>query len=644
MANRVKRITLSVTALACSLSANSSLAFAEESTVCPDMSQHQKVLNDGLKQSESGTTRTHERSHYSTDLLMTAPVDEGLQPLPEADIDKLPLEKDYDVNTAELYALMYESVDRYESAKNVYERILLVREKGSDKNALASTLEDLARVYIMLGSPSSVSTKNDFRRFSRWWQYARIAAEANARGTLINALQPKDKVEAGNAADRSSHFDRNWEMAVKLYGRGLELDGNGQLNMSSLLNLAALKEWQGEDPWTLYTKGMSSQQQDDLKYTEDTPTVAAYGGWYGNNGYEHRYVHSGSETEALVAAVYYCIRNNRFDRLASLESKLLSSELWASVSSTILAYLHHNRGEDALRLFRQALAKISISAPDHERATSFLSSEVMVVMIPRLSESDIALLCKCIVDGARLEVLPEVIATMEKRGWNDQAMSLYQAMEGHASSHTKVLCSLEIAGSYRSRNNYPKYFKTINQAVDTIETANDLQLGPRYALMQAVEDALPKQSANQFPEAQIVMAKANNLCELYRRRIQKHECLQIADTLDKTGDTLEHQGQYSQAEKMYRESLAIKERNLDQGDPVITSALDNVARICAEQKRYTDAQNFYEQELLRYKKNPSQQDREYAAMLERYGDMLAHAKQTARADQIYAEARAFYRR
>jgi tetratricopeptide (TPR) repeat protein len=188
----------------------------------------------------------------------------------------------------------------------------------------------------------------------------------------------------------------------------------------------------------------------------------------------------------------------------------------------------------------------------------------------------------------------------------------------------------------------PEYFNTMNQAMSVIEDSNDIQLSTKNELIVEIDKAFLRESANQVSIAQPVVVRAHSLSERYRKRIEKHECIEMANRLDKTGSRLEDQAQYAEAEKMYRESLAIKQKNLDQDDPDLTFALDNMARICADQKRYVDAQRFYEQELVRYRKNPRQQDREYAAMLERYGDMLAHAKQTARADQIYAEARAFY--
>jgi Tetratricopeptide repeat len=678
VANKAKRVVLSFIAVVCALAASSVRVSAEEQQSCPDMSEHQKVLNEGIEYSESGrTTHSFGNQEFRADMIpwdsvigsrkpeldlyapprlsdqfvqfrqpFLPPLQGDSKQLAEKDSETLPLRTEDEIQAAEAYALKCEEWRSYTSAKRLYERILLVREKGTDKKALASTLEDLARVYIMLGAPETESAGAALPE-SVHWTGIRGRSEVYVYSLLLSGLNSNHH-GADESSEDSSIRAQNWNIAAKMYSRVLEVQDEGYVNIGSLLNLAALKEWQGKgDVWALYVKAMTTQKKVDFDQLATTERV--FGGYGSGAKYEyehHHYLPAERENAARVAALDYCIRNSRFDLLRTLEQDLVFHRSWPAVSNAILAYVNHDRDDDALRLFRQVMSQNSSPKKAWPDPKS-LSTDTIVTMLPRLSAGDRHSLESYVSNNVEFDVLPALIVALQRAGRNDWALSLYHEMNGRQNSkananHTSVLCLLKFGNFYLMQRSLPEYFNTMNQVMSVIEDSNDIQLSTKNDLLAEIDRVLSRESSNHMSIAQPVVARAHSLSERYRKRIEKHECIEMADRLDKTGSRLEDQAQYAEAEKMYRESLAIKQKNLEQDDPDLTFALDNMARICADQKRHVDAQRFYEQELVRYRKNPRQQDREYAAMLERYGDMLAHANQTAKADQIYAEARAFY--
>jgi tetratricopeptide (TPR) repeat protein len=168
------------------------------------------------------------------------------------------------------------------------------------------------------------------------------------------------------------------------------------------------------------------------------------------------------------------------------------------------------------------------------------------------------------------------------------------------------------------------------------QEALDLQTKQWYA--NAVVDALSYRQFQTLPECSPILTKAQRMNDDCRRSIA---CLSMAVQLDETASKLESQGSYSMAEKLYRQCLEIKEKNLGKTAPETLAVYGDLARLCADQKQYPQAESLYDQALNGFRKLPVP-GVEYGRVLESYADMLAQLKQTSKADKLYAEARAHY--
>lgn len=138
--------------------------------------------------------------------------------------------------------------------------------------------------------------------------------------------------------------------------------------------------------------------------------------------------------------------------------------------------------------------------------------------------------------------------------------------------------------------------------------------------------------------AQKVKERAKDFSIRWKKEL---ECLDMAEKLNRTAFRLEQNGEYKVAEKLYRQSLSIKEKNLGLADSATIVQTTNLARLYAAQGRKREACRIYDEALSAMRKLPNPGS-ELATMLENYGDMLDQMHQPERAEKIYAEARAYH--
>ena len=70
-----------------------------------------------------------------------------------------------------------------------------------------------------------------------------------------------------------------------------------------------------------------------------------------------------------------------------------------------------------------------------------------------------------------------------------------------------------------------------------------------------------------------------------------------AINLNNQAITLHHQHKYAEAEPLYRQSLAIKEKELGPDHPSIATALNNLASLLQDQGKYGEADPLYRRAL-----------------------------------------------
>lgn len=210
------------------------------------------------------------------------------------------------------------------------------------------------------------------------------------------------------------------------------------------------------------------------------------------------------------------------------------------------------------------------------------------------------------------------------------------------------------AEEYYERKQYAEELNLMERAVKNIENS-ELDLYSKVSLLKTI--------LNDINEAQkiqvITLNKATNVEEKMKLERQQRdgqkihsaaqdtwhewnrqlECLGMAQKLDRTAFSLEKDGQYAMAEKLYRQALSIKVKNLGLDNLETIKQNADLARIAAAKGNKDQACNYYEGALRKLKESPKGESA-YASMLESYGDMLERFNYKAKANKIYEEARA----
>ena len=202
------------------------------------------------------------------------------------------------------------------------------------------------------------------------------------------------------------------------------------------------------------------------------------------------------------------------------------------------------------------------------------------------------------------------------------------------------------ADELMTKNRYSEAIDCLDKAAANIETS-DFNLFTKVNLLKLVTSdinrAIKEQGAKPglSPEAVLssqktkarVLALSNN----WKREL---ECLGMAQSLDRTAWNLEQDGQYAMAEKLYKQALMIKQKNLGADAPETLAQNADFGRLCAERGHTAEACKYYEDGLKGLRKLPNP-GRTYTTMLESYGDMLDRTNNKTLAEKIYEEARTY---
>lgn len=190
---------------------------------------------------------------------------------------------------------------------------------------------------------------------------------------------------------------------------------------------------------------------------------------------------------------------------------------------------------------------------------------------------------------------------------------------------------------------YSVAIDSLDKAVENIRTTSFDTFTKSELLTQLMnnfkailsKDANPSLSSGEELKAQKVKTDAEEQLLTWKREM---ECLGMAQKLDRTAWKLELAGQYAMAEKLYRQALLIKHKNLGAESLETLAQNGDLARVCVALGRKREACRYYEDALKALRNHPNP-GRTYVTMLENYGDMLDRMHEKSRAERIYEEAR-----
>jgi tetratricopeptide (TPR) repeat protein len=151
-----------------------------------------------------------------------------------------------------------------------------------------------------------------------------------------------------------------------------------------------------------------------------------------------------------------------------------------------------------------------------------------------------------------------------------------------------------------------------------------------------VGNAKPSSAPNNNRGAD-ALARAKSLSHNYRMSL---ECLSLAEDLNRTAFKLEQKASYDMAIKLYREALAIKEKNLGTNKVETIEQSGDIARVYGAKGDYKQSGQLYEQVLVSFRRLKDPGDG-YITVLENYVDMLNRSNQADKAVAILNELKKY---
>ncbi|HEY9774487.1 MAG TPA: tetratricopeptide repeat protein [Planktothrix sp.] len=176
---------------------------------------------------------------------------------------------------------------------------------------------------------------------------------------------------------------------------------------------------------------------------------------------------------------------------------------------------------------------------------------------------------------------------------------------------------------------------SLNETLESVSHGDshlDLQTKLSYASAVAIKAVAGYRYNGQAAD---VLKKADQLRDFCKRGLA---CLGMAENLDETASKLERQGSYDMADKLFKQELDIKQKNLGFGSAETLTVYADLARVCDERNQSTQAKEYYEKAVSGFRdiKNPGI---EYVRVLESYADMLNRTHEYPKSDQLYSEAK-----
>lgn len=139
---------------------------------------------------------------------------------------------------------------------------------------------------------------------------------------------------------------------------------------------------------------------------------------------------------------------------------------------------------------------------------------------------------------------------------------------------------------------------------------------------------------DQIQEAAPLMRDA---LAILRRRFEGRDDRMLAHALTNYAGLLKDLGEYGEAERLYRESLAMKERLYGAGHTEVARGLGNLGALLEDRGRYDEAEAYFERALAIRRSDPRPDDPELAQSLQHVARLLYHRQAYAEAIDLFRE-------
>ena len=127
-------------------------------------------------------------------------------------------------------------------------------------------------------------------------------------------------------------------------------------------------------------------------------------------------------------------------------------------------------------------------------------------------------------------------------------------------------------------------------------------------------------------------------------RLQQTDTADLAFALDRLARLYELQGRYSEAEPLYQQALALRQRLLGDDHPAVATSLNNLAALYRSQGRYSEAEPLYQQALALRQRLLGDDHPDVATSLNNLAALYRSQGRYSEAEPLYQQALALRQR
>lgn len=591
-----------------------------ERLVCPDLHEHQTLLESGKRYAEQHGSSVNPFRRRILSPLELQPLDRSskLKALRDNLSETL---KDKDSNLSLSEALFFAKeclvLGQFHESYEYFKEASLLSEYMGLKTPDSSILRYMALSLLLEGCEDERLREPTYG--DETLESAEVDKEGLVYQCLVNAIVKK----------QPQHARSKWLSATDLYQQSIDArEPQDKAPVVDYVNLALLLEWQGS-----YSKAKILLQTVQNLCLKDTA---------------HKYYNSNKIDFLNDAIIGFCGRHQDLE-FARMTTNLVRPDDYDGRLELLSLFSKGRCCDDAVSLFHSMIGTLG----DTKFAIHPDTVNILASLLPCLSDSDEIVVQNFMSNyfthrnsDAAKELLA-VLKEAEKKGWRGFGNSLYKRNLWPPSTLSDSPETLsQFAEFFMSIKDYKNAAIAISQTLAAINDSPDswVSLDSKFAAVASLDDAF--QLSNDIRKSSELSKFSAELSSLKGRlasEIEKRQCLEIAAQLDDTAEKLDRQNLFAKAEELHRDSFNIKKQKLGASHAETLNALVSLARDLGWENKFKESSIAFANAHAIYQSQPALQNRDYANMLDSYAQMLNHAHDEKAAAKIYEEEQKFFR-
>ncbi|MCW5822329.1 MAG: tetratricopeptide repeat protein [Cyanobacteria bacterium TGS_CYA1] len=231
----------------------------------------------------------------------------------------------------------------------------------------------------------------------------------------------------------------------------------------------------------------------------------------------------------------------------------------------------------------------------------------------------------------------KVFDALKKRGWTSEAIAFKRGFFAEGFIDQSFGGVEQITRYYFEKGDTKSALSVYEEASEPIAKLNNKNTQELLIAYSRITPLYQDLAKYKVSDSEAEAASIKKLYVAVKNNYDVHKCLELADSLTKTGWKLVEQGDAKAAIKLYKSALDIREKNLPPDNRILGSTYLDAGRAAALCDDAQFAEQCFKKTLKIFSKNPIPDDDDYKIAVESYGSLLNKNKRYDEAQKVYAK-------